>query len=129
MQRMLYFSCFNYTYAFIKQEIISNMSAQKEGQPKDPTTKTWTSKNDEDYKPSSSLKIDPDTKPSIITRSFIKNMKRKQSTDDCTQQDQPTSTFHKTPTVKHPVTLFPEGKPSHSALKNNKMMQIKYDYD
>jgi hypothetical protein len=56
-------------------------------------------------------------------------MKRKQSTDDCTQQDQLTSTFHKTPTVKHFVTLFPEEKPSHSALKNNMMMQIKYDYD
>ena len=129
MQRMWYFSNLDYIYDLIKQEIISNMSAQKKEQPKDPTTKTWTAKTDEDYKPSSSLKINPDSKPSIITRSSIKNIKHKQSADNCNQQDRPTSTFHKNPTVKQPVTLFLEEKPSKKTLKNNKMMQIKHNYD
>ena len=105
------------------------MSAHKKWLPKDPVTKTWISKNDEDYKPFSSVKICTDTKPSIITRSSTKTIKHKQSTHDSAHQDKPTSTFHKSPTVKHPVTLFPEQKPSHSDLKSNKMMKIKYDYD
>ena len=91
------------------------MSTPKKGEPKDPTIKTWTAKKDEDYKPSSSLKINPESKPSIITRSSMQKIKRKQFEANSDLHEKPTSTFHKTPTVKHPVTLFLEQKPTKKA--------------